>query len=469
MVVLASFGLSCGGDGVTKVLQHTFSMAPAQAGQAPQCMSWSLNNEESLVVNTVDVELSKGWVSANWFYAPKNQDDKQDDGIWKCSERKFSAETALKQGGLLVELTEPAVGLQRFEMPNVVVLPPNTQIVGQARFVPGADTPVKATLGIYRDTVGLNHEGTIWMPKQSSVMARDVDMLFYGILGLCLFFFVAITAAVVILVIKYRDRPGHEPEPSAAHNDILEITWTVIPSIIVVIIFVLGWKGYINLATPPRDALEIKVQGQKWVWSFGHTTEGGDAVQDSVFHVPVNRQVRLIMQSSDVLHSFFVPAFRIKQDVVPGRYTKLWFSATIPGTYRMYCAEYCGRDHSLMKSKVIVHPPGGYERYLAAEAEKQNNLPPAELGAKVYKARCIGCHTTDGTRHTGPTFRGLMGKTEPLEGGRTALVDRNYILKSIVDPRADIVLGYPPSMPTFKGQLSQRQLDGLVEFIKTLK
>ena len=177
------------------------------------------------------------------------------------------------------------------------------------------------------------------------------------------------------------------------------------------------------------------------------------------------------MESADVTHSFYVPAFRIKQDVVPGRYTKLWFTATRPGTYRLYCAEYCGTDHSLMKTKVIVHPAGGFERYLSAEVERQNNLPPRDLGEKVFRQRCIGCHSTDGTPKSGggPSFKGLFGKTELLEGGGQVLVDENYLRKSIVDPRADVVAGYPPNMPTFKGTLTPRQIDGLVEFIKSLK
>ena len=285
------FFVACGASDTATVapMEHTFPEVAASP-DGDQCISWSLNNEEPIVVDTVDLVLGKGWKSASWFYVVKGDKDTQPDGVWKCSKHGFTAEAALKRGAVLFEITEPPPeGRQQFKLPDILAIPEGSMIVAQVR----ASTKTTATITLHADTVGTVHDGTYWMPEQSSVMARDVDMLFYGILGLCIFFFVAITAAVIILVYKYRHRPGHQPEPSPAHNDALEITWTVIPSIIVVIIFVLGWKGYINLATPPRHALEVKVQGQKWVWNFTHTTDGGDSVQDKVLHVPVNRQVSI--------------------------------------------------------------------------------------------------------------------------------------------------------------------------------
>lgn len=316
----------------------------------------------------------------------------------------------------------------------------------------------------------LEHSGTYWMPDQASTVAGGVDSMYYAILGLSIICFVAITVAVVYFVMKYRYRKGvHEkPLPSPTHNDSLEITWTIIPSIIVVIIFVLGWEGYINMATPPKQALEIKVTAQKWSWSFSHKAGVGENVSDQELHVPVNRPVRLVMTSQDVLHSFWVPAFRVKQDVVPARYTYLWFTATRPGEYRLYCTEYCGKDHSQMKTKVVVHPAGGYETYLEMKVEEDNNMPPAELGKKKYPL-CEACHSIDGSARTGPSFKGLFGREETLIDGSKVMVDENYLRESILDPTAKIVQGYQPVMPTFKGQLSDKQIDGLIEYIKSLK
>lgn len=306
--------------------------------------------------------------------------------------------------------------------------------------------------------------GTTWLPEAASVTTGGMDPLFYGLLGLSIFCFVGITTAVIYFVIKYRARPGHKPEPSSSHNDTLEVTWTVIPSIICVFLFVFGWRGYLDLATPPKHALEIQVTAQKWSWNFTHP----NGVNDPVLHVPVDRSVRMVMKSQDVIHSFFVPAFRVKQDVLPNRYTQVWFKGTKPGVYRLYCAEYCGRDHSMMKTTVVVHERGGYEKYLADKEAMMNNLPPVELGKKVYEARCVACHTTDGTPRVGPTFKGVWGTESAFTDGSKATVDENYINESILDPQAKIRQGYPPSMPSFKGQLSDKEITGLIEYIKSL-
>ena len=195
----------------------------------------------------------------------------------------------------------------------------------------------------------------------------------------------------------------------------------------------------------------------------------GDVVSDDVLHVPVDRPVRVVMRAKDVIHSFYIPAFRVKQDIVPGRYTKLWFTPTKPGVYRMFCAEYCGKDHSMMKTTVVVHPPGGYERYIAQQLDEQSNIPPAQLGKKLYQQRgCAGCHSLDGSPLSGPSFKGLFGKNETLTSG-SVLVDENYLRESILDPNAKVVKGFQPVMPSFKGQLSDKQLDGLIEYIKTIK
>jgi cytochrome c oxidase subunit 2 len=176
------------------------------------------------------------------------------------------------------------------------------------------------------------------------------------------------------------------------------------------------------------------------------------------------------MTSTDVIHSFFVPAFRIKQDVVPRRYTYAWFQATKPGIYRLYCAEYCGTDHSMMKTTVVVLEPGGYERYLNDKNERDNNIPLPDLGKKLYEAKgCVACHTVDGTKKVGPTFLDDFGSSAALKDGTTITVDETYIRRSILDPQGQARPGYPPSMPSFEGQLKQREIDGLIAYIKSLK
>jgi cytochrome c oxidase subunit II len=308
--------------------------------------------------------------------------------------------------------------------------------------------------------------GNFWMPQTASTTAHGVDALFYGILALSTVCFVGITVAVIWFVMKYRHRPGHNGMPSPDHNDALEITWTVIPTIIVAIVFVLGWKSFADLHTPPKHALEIQVTGQKWSWQFqypnGHV--------DNVLHVPVDQSVRLVMTAQDVLHSFFVPAFRVKQDVLPQRYTSLWFHADKPGTYRVYCAEYCGQQHSEMKTVVVVHESGGYEKYLEEARLRMMNMPPRELGELVYNQRgCNQCHSTDGAASTGPTFKGIFGAQHTMTDGSQVAVDENYIRESVLEPQSKIRSGFNPVMPTFKGKLHDKEITGLIEYIKSLE
>ena len=304
-----------------------------------------------------------------------------------------------------------------------------------------------------------------WMPVNASTAAEGSDQMFYVCLGLSAFFFFAITGIVIYFVVKYRHRPGHKAEPSSSHNDTLEITWTVIPTIICVFLFLYGWRNYLVLTTPPQRAVEIQVLAQKWNWTF--TQPNG--YQDANLHVPVNTPVRLVMTAKDVLHSFYVPAFRIKQDVVPRRYTYAWFEATKPGTYRLDCAEYCGTDHSQMKRVVVVHKPGEYEKYLADADANSATKPPAELGAALYAQKgCNSCHTVDGSPRVGPSWKGQFGLTITLSDGSKQLVDENYIRRSILDPQAQARPGFPNSMPSFEGQLKEKEIAGLIAYYKSL-
>jgi len=315
--------------------------------------------------------------------------------------------------------------------------------------------------------------GNFWMPKAVNLTADDSDLMYYAVLGLSIFFFFAITGAVVYLVIKYRHRPGHKPEPSPAHNDALEITWTVIPTIICVFLFYYGWTTYVRVVTPPTKAVEINVLAWRWNWQFTHS----NGVQDGDLHVPVSTPVRLVMTSKDVLHSFYAPVMRVKQDIIPRRYTYAWFFPTKPGTYRLTCAEYCGTNHSQMgvtndgrRAVLVVHEPGGYERYLADKVENDNKGKPEDLGKRLYEKKgCNACHTVDGTARVGPSFLHDFGAMVPLSDGTQVKVDENYIRESLIYPQAKARPGYPPSMPSFEGQLKEKEIQGIIAYIKSLK
>jgi cytochrome c oxidase subunit 2 len=327
----------------------------------------------------------------------------------------------------------------------------------------------------------VEQSGNFWMPQSVNIEADESDFMFYSVLGLSLFFFVAIAVAVIYLVVKYRHRPGHKAEPSAAHNDTLELTWTIIPTIICVFLFYYGWHAYVKVVTPPTKAVEIQVQAKRWAWQFTHY----NGVQDADLHLPVNTPVRFVMTSTDVIHSFYIPVMRIKQDIIPRRYTYAWLFATKPGTYRLNCAEYCGTNHSQMgftgpilpdwpdgrRATVVVHDPGGYEKYLADKQADQMNMPPVDLGRMLFEKKgCNSCHTIDGTAKIGPTWKvpGGWGQPIPLADGSSVKMDENYIRESITVPSAKIHQGFTNQMPPFD-TLKPSELDGLIAFIKSLK
>jgi cytochrome c oxidase subunit 2 len=308
-----------------------------------------------------------------------------------------------------------------------------------------------------------------WVPTRASTTATDVDWLYDVLVLLSTIFAVAIFASMVWFCIRYRakSRAANEVvEKTADHNTTLEITWSIIPLIILIALFVWGFKGYVDLRTTPKDALEVHVTGQKWKWLFDYR----NGTTDDVLHVPVNTNVRLVINSVDVIHSVFIPNFRVKMDAVPGRFTELWFHATQPGEYPLECTEYCGTSHSDMLSKVIVHEPGGYEKWLAQLEQERLKMPPVELGKLLYeKQGCATCHSTDGSPKIGPSFKGLFGKKEVLADGTSVAADENYLRESILQPQAKLVQGYAPAMPTFQGKLKDVELRGIIEYIKTLK
>ncbi len=309
-----------------------------------------------------------------------------------------------------------------------------------------------------------------WMPPEISTGAASTDWVFHFLLIMSAFFLAGVVGVMTYFVIKYRAKNGRKanevPPKTSDHNTTLEITWSFIPLVIVIALFVWGFKGFVDLHSPPKDTYDIHAQGQKWKWLFTYP----NGMTDDELHVPVNKPVRIIINSVDVIHSLYIPVFRVKQDAVPGRYTELWFQAKKPGTYPIFCAEYCGRGHSTMLSQVVVHKPGGFQKWLTTAAAKMQALPPAELGKELYtKQGCSACHSTNGTRGVGPSWKGIYGHQVKLSDGSSVKVDDNYIRESIIDPQAKIVAGFGPVMPTFKGKLKDNEITALIEYIKTLK
>ncbi len=223
------------------------------------------------------------------------------------------------------------------------------------------------------------------------------------------------------------------------------------------------------LRTPPKDAMELHANGQKWKWTFDYKCPSGVLTEDAL-HVPVDRSVRMLISSVDVLHSLYIPSFRTKMDAVPGRYTDLWFQATKAGDYPIFCAEYCGTSHSDMLSHVVVHPAGEYEKWLNKACVDADSKVGPERGKDLFERQgCSTCHTVDGTPKIGPTWKGLFGKMEMMSDGKPYKVDENYLRESMMDPTAKVVQGFAPAMPTYKGKLSDKDIDGLIDYIKSLK
>lgn len=311
-----------------------------------------------------------------------------------------------------------------------------------------------------------------WMPLDASTFGAEIDPLYDFLLWLSAISLVGIVAAMVLFISKYKAKNREQNavgDDSNHHNTALEVTWSVIPLFICIGIFVWGFKGYVELRTPPKDALEIHVTGQKWMWTFQYP----NGHNDSELHVPVGRDVRVIIQSVDVLHSLYIPAFRTKMDAVPGRYTDLWFHATKEGEYPIFCAEYCGTSHSDMIANLVVHEPGGYETWLeeiGASLQSEAAKDPAAYGEKLYESKgCKTCHSVDGATLIGPSWKGLFGAKRDFEDGSSANADENYLLNSINNPAGQVVQGFPPSMPTYQGQLQDWEINALIEYIKTLK
>jgi cytochrome c oxidase subunit 2 len=344
-------------------------------------------------------------------------------------------------------------------------------------------------------------EKTWFLPRQASSMAPQIDWLQWFILWVCVVSGGLVFIATVYMAIRYRHRPGvNDRGEGPTHSTLLEVTWSVIPAIFVVLIAVWGLQGYMAFTVTPPEALEIQVQASKWSWSFVYP----NGYSDNQLHLPKGVPVRLVLQSNDVIHSLFMPHMRLKKDVVPGRYNKMWVEATelspLPsgfdrqanasyiikdnkdaqevqlksGTgfgFDIYCAEYCGTKHSEMLTKVHVHEDyAAYQKWLADASDVEKNFPkPKEAGAYLAgKNGCTGCHSADGSKGTGPTWKDMFGHQGKFVTGDAYTADENYIRESILSPQAHLVEGFGPAMPSYMGRLNDREITMLIAYMKSI-
>jgi cytochrome c oxidase subunit 2 len=300
------------------------------------------------------------------------------------------------------------------------------------------------------------------LPEQASTMAPRVDALFWFVVAVCAFFTVLIAVLLMFFALRYRRRTeNYFPKPVVGSR-VLEITWSVIPLVILMAMFVWGVTIYLDIFRPPDNALEIYVIGKQWMWQLQHP---GGQRETNMLHIPVGRPVKLIMTSEDVLHDFYVPAFRVKMDAVPGKYTYTWFEATKPGSYHLFCALYCGTDHSRMIGKVIAMEPAEYEEWLGQQADRSLALQGRQL---FLKLQCVTCHTGRSDARA-PVLEALYGKRVQLEGGQVVSADESYLRESILYPARKVVAGWRPIMPSFKEQVSEDDLIRLIAFLKALQ
>ncbi|AGH94668.1 cytochrome c oxidase, subunit II [Pseudobdellovibrio exovorus JSS] len=306
-----------------------------------------------------------------------------------------------------------------------------------------------------------------FMPEQGTQIAKQVDNL-YGFLLVVSFISCAILiGGMIYFVLKYKRKSAHDKTAYITHDTRLEVLWSAIPLIIFLVVFAWGWVLYHDMRKMPENALEIMVMGRQWSW----TAEYKNGVKSSEIVVPVGKDVKLILGSEDVIHSFFVPSFRIKQDAVPGRYTSLWFNATKLGEFHVFCTEYCGTSHAAMITRLKVVTQEEFDKWLIEESEV-GLLPIAERGAKYFQTRaCASCHNVDNpAAKIGPSLYQRWGKEAHLSNGTTVPFDENYVRESMMLPQAQLAAGFsaPSPMPSYQGQLSESELAAIIEYIKGL-
>jgi len=305
--------------------------------------------------------------------------------------------------------------------------------------------------------------GDFWLPEAASSIAPEVDGLFLFVTGISLLLLVGVTGAILYFVYRHRRQDPNERPAPVEESRVLEVSWIVVPTILVLLVFNWGFKSYVKMNVSPAGSYEVQVRAQQWNFLF----EYPNGVTTDTLYVPKGEEVKMRMSSSDVLHGFFIPAFRVKYDILPNRYTSVWFTATKKGDYDLFCTEYCGTDHSQMGKVVRVVSRSEFQDWLESAATPED-IPLPKLGEKLYTQQgCQSCHSLDGSRKVGPSFKNLYGKTNhAMKDGSTVTADANYIRQSILNPAEKIVEGYQNQMPPAYSSLSEKQLSGLVAFIK---
>ncbi len=299
-------------------------------------------------------------------------------------------------------------------------------------------------------------------PPEGSHAARQTDYLYWALIAISVVTMIMVFVPMIYFLFKYRRGKKADRRPVHLAEIPIEITWTIIPIIVFTGLFAWGANVYWTIERSPPDAMEIDVVGKQWMWKIQHP-EGNREIDE--LHVPLGRNIKLLLASEDVIHSFFIPAFRIKQDAVPGRYSELWFKPDKVGTYHLFCSEYCGTHHSAMVGSVIVMPPDAYQKWLMQGAGGSNM---AQEGERLFRAYgCSGCHVNSTIVHA-PPMNGLYGRSVPLQGGQFVVADDAYLRDSILLPAKDIAAGYTNAMPSFQGRLAEDDVMKLIAYIKSL-
>lgn len=310
---------------------------------------------------------------------------------------------------------------------------------------------------------------TQWSLSQASTHAGSVDTLFFVLIAMSAIVIIGVVSTLIYFVLKYRrGKDADRTNPAETHHK-LELTWTLIPLVLSLGVFVWAGRLFFQVYDVPPNSMEIFVIGKQWMWKFQHPDTG--QIEINELHVPAGRPIKLTMTSEDVIHSLYVPAFRIKQDLLPGRYTTVWFQATETGSYHLFCAEYCGTDHAGMTGQVIVMPEADYVAWAGGGGAADGGQPvsAAQAGERIFtQSGCIGCHKLDGTQGVGPSLVGAFGKEVKLVSGETVTADEAYMRRSILEPATQVVEGYQPIMPPYQGQLNEDQVLQLIAYLKSL-
>jgi cytochrome c oxidase subunit 2 len=309
----------------------------------------------------------------------------------------------------------------------------------------------------------------LFLAERVGRLAEEVDGVFLFIFLVGLFFFIITQGALIYFAIRYRRRKGEEEAatPYITGNRTLEIVWVVVPSLLLLAIFIYGYLVFRDIRTPPPGAAEINVTARQWLFVFKYP-DGRQTVNE--VRTPVGKPVRFLMTSADVIHGFYLPEFRVKQDILPGRYTDLWVQPVKTGRYDIYCTQYCGTGHSTMRAVMIVMNEQEYREWSAGKEEKGENEPLWEKGKELAeKSGCMACHSADGSGKIGPTWKGLFGSTVTFTDGTSGRADEQYVRDYIFTPNVKIIKGYQPVMPSYKGMLKDDEITAVIAYIKTLK